>query len=85
MAFVLEGSFLALAGGGLGCLLSFLANGLSTSSTTASMSEIVFAFRVTPIDLGYGLLFAATMGVIGSLLPAFRAARLAIVSALREA
>ena len=85
MAFVLEGSFLALAGGGLGCLLSFLANGLSTSSTTASMSEIVFAFRVTPIDLGYGLLFAVTMGVIGSLLPAFRAARLAIVSALREA
>src|SRR5579864_237050 len=85
MAFVLEGLFLAVAGGGLGCLLSFLMNGLRTSSTTASMSEIVFAFRVTPVDLGYGLLFAATMGVIGSLLPAFRAARLPIISALREA
>jgi len=84
MVFVLEGLFLAVAGGGLGCLLSFLVNGLTTSSTTASMSEIVFAFRVTPMDLGYGLLFAATMGVIGSLLPAFRAARLPIISALRE-
>lgn len=84
MAFVLEGLFLALAGGGLGCLLSFLMNGLRTSSTTASMSEIVFAFRVTPVDLGSGLLFAATMGVIGSFLPALRAARLPIVSALRE-
>jgi hypothetical protein len=31
---------------------AFLVNGLSTSSTTASMSEIVFAFRVTPVDLG---------------------------------
>jgi putative ABC transport system permease protein len=84
MAFVLEGLFLAIAGGGLGCLLSFLMNGLRTSSTTASMSEIVFAFRVTPVDLGSGLLFAATMGVIGSLLPALRAARLPIISALRE-
>ena len=85
MAFVLEGLFLAVAGGGLGCLLSLLVNGLNTSSTTASMSEIVFAFRVTPVDLGYGLLFAATMGIIGSFLPAFRAARLPIISALREA
>ena len=84
VAFVLEGFFLAVMGGVIGCLLSFLMNGLSTSSTTASMSEIVFAFRVTLADLGYGLLFAATMGVVGSLLPASRAARLPIVTALRE-
>jgi putative ABC transport system permease protein len=84
MAFMLEGLLLAVAGGGLGCLLSFLMNGLRTSSTTASMSETVFAFRVTPVDLCSGLLFAATMGVIGSLLPALRAARLPIISALRE-
>jgi len=83
MAFVLEGLFLAVAGGVLGCLLSFLINGMS-ANTTASMGEISFAFRVTPADLGYGLLFAATMGVIGSLLPAARAARLPIISALRQ-
>jgi putative ABC transport system permease protein len=84
MAFVLEGLFLAVAGGLLGCLLSFLINGMS-ASTTAGMGEISFAFRVTPVDLGYGLLFAATMGVLGSLLPAARAARLPIISALRQA
>jgi putative ABC transport system permease protein len=82
--FVLEGLLLALAGGLLGCLLSFLINGMS-ASTTASMGEVSFAFRVTPADLGYGLLFAATMGAIGSLLPAARAARLPVISALRQA
>jgi len=83
MAFVLEGLLLAVAGGVLGCLLSFLINGMS-ASTSASLGEISFAFRVTPADLGYGLLFAATMGVIGSLLPAARAARLPIIAALRQ-
>src|SRR5215469_6967641 len=83
-ALVLEGLLLALAGGGLGCLLSFLMNGVRTTSITASMSEIVFAIQVTPVDLGFGLLFAATMGIAGSLLPASRAARLPIVSALRQ-
>ena len=83
MTFVLEGLLLAVAGGVLGCLLSFLINGIN-GSTTASMGEISFAFRVTPADLGYGLLFASTMGVIGSLLPAVRAARLPIISALRQ-
>ena len=35
--------------------------------------------------LGAGLVFAVAMGLIGGLLPAFRAARLPITSALREA
>jgi putative ABC transport system permease protein len=84
MAFVLEGLMLALVGGVLGCLLSLLMNGMSASST-GSMGEVSFAFRVTPTDLFYGLWIAVTMGVIGSFLPAVRAARLPIVSALREA
>jgi ABC-type lipoprotein release transport system permease subunit len=83
MAFVLEGLLLAVSGGALGCLLSILVNGMS-ASTTAGMGEISFAFRVTPADLGYGFLFAAMMGIIGSLLPAARAARLPIISALRQ-
>jgi len=83
IAFMLEGVLLAIAGGALGCLLSFLISGMS-ASTTASMGEISFAFRVTPADQGYGLLFAATMGILGSILPAARAAQLPIVSALRQ-
>lgn len=83
LAFVFEGLLLALTGGVLGCMLSLLMN-LARASTTAAMGEISFAFHVTPADFGYGLLFAALMGVIGSLLPASRAARLPIVSALRQ-
>jgi cell division protein FtsX len=83
LAFVLEGLLLALAGGTLGCLLSLVMD-LVSASTTAPMGEISFAFRVTPTDLGYGLLFAAAMGIIGSFLPALRAARVPIVSALHQ-
>lgn len=83
MAFMLEGLILAMAGGFLGCLFSLLMNGAS-GSAWASLGEISFAFRVTPADLGYGLLFAAAMGVVGSLLPAGRAARLPLTLALRQ-
>jgi putative ABC transport system permease protein len=83
IAFVLEGSILALAGGILGCALSLLMNGIRASST-GSMGEISFAFRATAIDLVYGLLFAVTMGIVGSFLPAWDAARMPIISALRE-
>jgi len=74
---------LALTGGVLGCLASLLMNGL-TASSSASLGEVSFAARVTPTDLAYGLVFAAAMGVIGSLLPATRAARLPITSALGQ-
>jgi|HubBroStandDraft_4_1064222.scaffolds.fasta_scaffold03327_6 putative ABC transport system permease protein len=84
MSFMLEGLLLAIAGGLLGCLLSLLMNGM-TANTSASLGEVSFAFRVTPSDLAYGLAFAAAMGVIGSLLPAARAARLPIISALGRA
>jgi ABC-type lipoprotein release transport system permease subunit len=33
----------------------------------------------------FGIVFAAVMGLVGGLLPAFRAARLPITTALREA
>ena len=81
--FVFEGVFLALMGGMMGCVLSLTVEGMQ-ATTTANMGEIAFAFRVMPIDLGHGLLFAAAMGVVGSLLPALRAARLPITAALRE-
>ena len=81
--FVIEGVFLAVTGGVFGCLLSLTMNGFS-ATTTENMGEIAFAFRVTPTDLGYGLLFAVVMGLLGGLLPAFRAAGLPIVAALRE-
>jgi len=85
-SFVLESVFLAVLGGLVGCLLAFPMHGFSTGTgQTQSFSEIAFDFRMTPAIAGAGLVFAAVMGVIGGLLPAFRAARLPIASALREA
>ena len=49
-----------------------------------SFSQVAFAFRVTPALLARGLFFAVVMGFLGGLLPAIRAARLPVVTALRQ-
>ena len=49
-----------------------------------TFSQVAFAFRVTPELLTMGLVYALAMGLIGGLLPAIRAARLPIATALRE-
>jgi ABC-type lipoprotein release transport system permease subunit len=85
-SFVVEAATLALVGGAIGCLLALPMNGYSTGTgQTQSFSEIAFAFRITPEIMASGLVFALLMGIVGGLLPAFRAARLPITSALREA
>jgi putative ABC transport system permease protein len=83
---VLESVFLAVVGGVLGCLLALPANGLTgATGNTAGFAELAWAFRVTPGTLAVGVAVAVAMGIVGGLLPAFRAARLPITSALREA
>jgi putative ABC transport system permease protein len=85
-SFVIESVTLAVIGGAIGCLLAFPMNGYSTGTgQTQSFSEIAFAFRITPDIVTTALVFAVLMGVVGGLLPAVRAARLPITSALREA
>jgi putative ABC transport system permease protein len=85
-SFVVESTLLAVIGGVLGCALAIPMNGLSTSTgQTTSFSEIAFAFKITPPGLIAGMVFAALMGFAGGLLPAIRAARLPITTALREA
>jgi putative ABC transport system permease protein len=85
-SFLIESVILAVIGGAIGCLLAFPMNGYSTGTgQTQSFSEIAFAFRITPQIVGVGMAFAVVMGVLGGLLPALRAARLPITSALREA
>jgi ABC-type antimicrobial peptide transport system permease subunit len=85
-AFLIESVFLALIGGAVGCLLALPMNGYSTGTgQTQSFSELAFAFRITPEIVMTCMIFAAVMGVVGGLLPAFRGARLPITTALREA
>jgi putative ABC transport system permease protein len=86
ISFLLESVLLALVGGLLGCLLALPMNGFTgATGNTASFSELAFAFRITPPTLISGVIFAGLMGLFGGLLPAFRAARMPITTALREA
>ncbi|MCM3878568.1 MAG: ABC transporter permease [Vicinamibacterales bacterium] len=69
--------------GGLAAYAGF--NGYQTSTINfQTFSQVAFAFRVTPGLLMLGLLYALVMGFVGGLMPAIRAARLPISSALRE-
>ena len=84
-SFVIESVLIALVAGLLGCVLALPANWLTASTGNVTFSEIAFAFRVTPMSLVAGVLFATVMGLVGGLLPALRAARMPLTSALREA
>ena len=85
LALLLEGSFLAFLGGVLGCALAFYWNGYTTATMgMETFSEIVFQFRVTPKLVAEGLLFAVIVGLIGTLLPAIRASRLPVITALKS-
>jgi putative ABC transport system permease protein len=81
-----EAMALGVLGGVLGGVLAYLIfNGYQTSTMNwQSFSQVAFAFRVTPALLAAGLVYSLAMGLVGGLLPAVRAARLPIASALRE-
>jgi putative ABC transport system permease protein len=85
VAFLFEALFIAAVGGVLGCILVLPVNGLTTGTLNfQTFSHLSFAFRITPLLLGFGLGFALLMGLVGGLPPALRAARLPITVALRD-
>jgi putative ABC transport system permease protein len=86
VAVLAESVALAALGGILGGIAAYLAfNGYQTSTMNfQTFSQVAFAFAVTPALLAQGLMYSLIMGLIGGLLPAIRAARLPIASALRE-
>ncbi|MGN6641613.1 MAG: ABC transporter permease, partial [Verrucomicrobiota bacterium] len=67
---------------GLQSLSVFLGWQFGTMSFN-SFSEVVFQFRITPLLAAKGMVFAIIVGVLGSLLPAIRAARLPVIAALK--
>jgi putative ABC transport system permease protein len=90
LSFVIESMLLALIGGALGALAAILLVKLLLVEPTgtqnfATFAEVLFNFRITPSLVARGLVFSLVMGVAGGLLPALRAARLKITTALRAA
>ena len=83
---LVESLGLAAIGGALGGALAYAGfNGYQTSTLNfQTFSQVAFAFAVTPALLVQGLGYALAMGFVGGLLPAVRASRLPISSALRE-
>lgn len=84
-SFVVEALLIAFVGGLIGCLAVIPLNGLTTGAMNLqTFSHVAFAFKITPELLVRGVVFALVMGLIGGFLPAVRAARLPVATALRE-
>jgi putative ABC transport system permease protein len=82
---MVEAVLLSLVGGVLGAIAAYvLFNGLSVSTLSqASFTQVVFEFAVTPRLVLTGLVIAMGIGFIGGLLPAIRASRMQVTTALR--
>lgn len=86
VSIMLESLILALAGGLLGALAAYvLFNNMVVSTLGANFTQVVFRFAVTPALVVDGLIIAVTIGMVGGFLPALRAARQPVTTALRAA
>jgi len=85
LSVVIESAFVALLGGLAGLILALPINAISTGTTNfQTFSEVAFNFRVDSRVAITGILIALISGIIGGMLPALRAARTPITTALRE-
>jgi putative ABC transport system permease protein len=83
---LVEAALLGLVGGVVGAVIARIAfDGFETATMNfQSFSQIAFKFAVTPALMGQALFYALLMGLGGGLVPAIRAARMPVVTALRE-
>ena len=85
VAFILESLFLGLLGGGGGIFCASFMQLITISTMNwATFSELAFSFSMTGEIVWKSLVFSLIMGFIGGVLPAFHAARMNIVDALRS-
>jgi ABC-type antimicrobial peptide transport system permease subunit len=85
-AFMTEALLMGLIGGAAGLALAAFLQFFTVSTTNfQTFAELAFQFRLSGEIAAEGLGFAVVMGLVGGVLPAFRAARMNIVEALREA
>jgi putative ABC transport system permease protein len=84
-SFVAESVILGFAGGVAGVALGVLvASATGLTSRLMHVGTILFSFRLTPTAFGVGIVVAMVIGLLGGLMPAWRASRLDIVRALRD-
>jgi putative ABC transport system permease protein len=81
-----ESMLLALTGGIAGSAAAWIAfDGFRAATMNwQTFSQVSFAFAVTPTLVVQGLVWALAVGFLGGLLPAMRAVRMPVATALRE-
>jgi putative ABC transport system permease protein len=62
-----------------------LFNNMAVSTLGSNFTQVLFQFAVTPALVVWGLIIAVAIGMLGGLLPALRAARQPVTTALRAA
>ncbi len=83
---IVEALLLSLVGAAIGAALAWLffnGNTVSTVSGGGGLAQIAFQLRIGPELVAVGILWACVVGLIGGLLPAIRAARVPVATALR--
>ncbi|MDJ0976473.1 MAG: ABC transporter permease [Planctomycetota bacterium] len=85
IAFLVEAVLVGLVGGILGALIVLPLDGLETGTMNwNTFTETTFAFRVDPPLLGVAVGVAVLLGLVGGILPAWRASRMKPVDAIRR-
>jgi putative ABC transport system permease protein len=83
-SFLLESCVLAIAGGLLGAVAAFCMGFVKISMMNfATWQEVTFSFDPNPMVLLVAILVAGVMGLVGGFFPAFKAARVSPVAAMR--
>lgn len=86
--FLLESVLLCLLGGILGCVLCqswlWMGGAMKDMYGAATFSSLAFVIRLTPMTVLFALTSVCIIGVLGAIFPASRAARIEVVSALRQ-
>jgi len=85
-SFMIESVILAVAGGIIGDLLAtFVGIAAGLGNRLMSVGPVVFSSAFSVSALAAGIVAALLIGIVGGLMPAWRASRLPIVESLREA
>jgi ABC-type antimicrobial peptide transport system permease subunit len=84
VSFLMESLFLGMTGGSMGLFLASFMQLITISTVNfQTFSELAFRFAITPSIIIESLSFSLIMGLLGGVLPAYRASRMNIVESLR--
>lgn len=81
-----ESILLSLIGGVVGAMVSYLfMDGLTTATMGPGFTQVVFTFELSPELFQNGIMLALLIGLVGGFFPAWRAARLPVITAFQKA